>query len=85
VVADEKKPHRGIPVNKDRLAVMAPWSGRVVEALRERQADPTKHPYTCAYHSDVPLEPTIYGWECRQPGCYYTQQWAHAEDTGVRA
>lgn len=59
----------------------APWSGSQVARLVARQADPRRHPYTCADHSQgAPLVPTKMGWYCPEPGCSYTQDWARGAD-----
>jgi hypothetical protein len=55
----------------------APWTDKQVLALKRRQADCTRHEYTC--ECGQVLEPTREGWRC--PACPYTQNWCHEADT----
>lgn len=82
----------------DALELQYPviWTDEQVEALRQRQADASKHPYTCgndrsdAAHTSLAeqeceeaglLYPTPRGWRC--PACDYRQFWSH--ETGEAA
>lgn len=60
----------------------APWTPRIVAALREYQAKEDAHPYTCPRPhfppGEVRLVATPHGWVCSaRPACGYTQDWAH--------
>lgn len=67
------------------MIINAPWTPERVEYLNARQADPTRHPYTCPGPSpEYPdcvglmgrtLTATVDGWVC-QCG-RYKQDWAH--------
>lgn len=65
------------------MILHAPWSAEVITALRQHQADPQRHPYTCPGGDQCPaadaqraLIPTTYGWVCV---CgRYGQDWAHS-------
>lgn len=65
------------------------WTAEQVEMLKERQADPAMHPYTCGgdrtdrvhqFQADESgeeaglLYPTVRGWIC--PACDYRQFWS---------
>jgi hypothetical protein len=56
--------------------VYTPWDLATVKALKVRQADDTKHAYTCDIHSEVKLIPTYSGWVCIISNCDYNQDWA---------
>ena len=56
--------------------IYTPWDLDTVKALKLRQADDTKHAYTCEDHSSVKLVPIYSGWVCIIPSCDYTQNWA---------
>lgn len=53
----------------------APWTVAQVKILTKRQEDNNK--YICVF-CDFILEPTIYGWTCREHGL--VQKWAHYID-----
>ncbi len=60
--------------------IKAPWNEDQVTALELRQADESKHQYTCERHSKTGLVPTKDGWKCPEKWCRYKQNWAHAVD-----
>jgi hypothetical protein len=62
----------------------APWPPEVVTALVARQQAEYFHPYTCLFHSDVPLEVTRDGLSCPRVDCSYQQTWVHEVDTHFR-
>lgn len=60
--------------------IFAPWTEEQVVALNRFQRSPM-HPFTCGRehsygHSTLYATPN--GWECPDPRCGYTQNWAHA-------
>ena len=55
--------------------VRAPWTPLEVERLKVRQADETKHPYTCK--NEHVFVPTVDGFVCE---CGETQKWCHRSD-----
>ena len=64
----------GIPVSD---LLKAPWTPENIAKLDARQADQTKHPYTCGCGHN--LEPSESGWYCEHQ-CGYTQNWCHRAD-----
>lgn len=59
----------------------APWTPEQVAALERRQADTSRHAYTCANDEcQSVLKPTTDGWVCETEGCGYKQDWAHDSD-----
>jgi hypothetical protein len=67
-------------MNTDRN--VAPWSADEVASLNGYQDSTVLHPFTCANHelhgsNRVELTATVVGWMCLEPGCDYTQNWAH--------
>lgn len=62
----------------------APFTEFQILALRDYQTNSKSHSYTCAGNHLLPvlLSPTRSGWRCHL--CHYTQNWAHAEHTGVK-
>jgi hypothetical protein len=83
---DECKCPNTVHFDDQAAVVYAPWTSDQVAALRLRQADTTKHPYTCPNHHGALLLPTPGGWVCMPPAwvsrdiCPYTQNWAYRED-----
>lgn len=61
--------------------VRAPFTVRQVAALNDWQASGRFHPFTCGkrddHQSEGVLVATREGWVCEEPGCDYTQDWAH--------
>lgn len=55
----------------------APWTPEQIEKLDERQADMTKHPYTCDCGES--LTAYVDGWHCDYCHNYY-QKWCHEVD-----
>lgn len=74
-------------MNTDRN--IAPWTADEVASLNEYQDSATTRPavyamppFTCdnreLHGSGAPrLLATVVGWMCLEPGCDYTQDWAH--------
>ncbi len=58
------------------MIIYAPWTIKQIERLDERQADMTKHPYTCICGESLTAYPC--GWVCDY--CGYVQLWAHKCD-----
>lgn len=54
------------------------WDQRTIDALNAHQRDGRYHPYTCGNGCRTSvLVATPDGWVCPEPGCGYTQKWAH--------
>ena len=56
----------------------APWTTKEIDALRARQADKHRHPYTCG-NCGTDLEPRKRGWFCNVCNGI-VQDWAHSVD-----
>lgn len=55
--------------------VVAPWTRAQVVGLNRWQRAGYVHEFTCS--DGHPLVATTEGWICDEPGCLYTQDWAH--------
>lgn len=51
----------------------APWTEKQIEQLNEYQNDEKVHPYTCEFHSELPLLVSEEGFYCSR--CCYAQNW----------
>jgi hypothetical protein len=61
---------------------VAPWTADEVASLNEYQDSTTTTQFSCNNHglhgsAKVRLLATVVGWICLEPGCDYTQNWAH--------
>lgn len=86
LISSLRKFHVETPLLTVDNKALAPFTHNQIRALIAYQLDGKNHPYTCINNHVVPrtLIPTHFGWKCPSSLCSYTQDWAHAEHTGVK-